>query len=875
VSKTAQNGVAMELVERESVLQTLQGLLRSTALRGQVALVAGEAGIGKTSVLRVVAADWNNVWWGACDALQTPHPLAPLLDIARNSRPRFAAHLAGPRPALFEAVLDELRLTATPILLVIEDAHWADEATLDWLKFLGRRIERTKALLAISFRDDEVTASHPLRRVLGELPAAVVHRVDLARLSPAAVETLAQRAAHPAAGVHAATHGNPFFVTELLREGGAGVPRSVQDLILARLSRLPPAAQELLRLVSVVPGRIERRLVDALLAPALADVEAALASGLLLAEGAHLYFRHELGRVAVESSLSVPALQAWHARVLAALTAGGHDAPPARLVHHALRANDRAAISRHAPQAATQATQRGAHREAAAQWTIALQHGRPADAPEHRRWLQGQAAALAIMGAAEPLLAALRGLEGLALDRGDSVDAAVQHAGLASPLIGLLRHPEANAAIDEAVARLEPLPPAAAHARVWHLQAWMRMLERDWDDSVHWSKRALALAQSLGDAETARRARATLGCALLFIDYRAGVAEMTAVLEAHRADGNVIGMAGVLTNLGSGAGELMHLVDAEARLRELLALSASHELDGANHYGSAWLSLCLMLRGAWDEAASVASELLARPGASDMSRLMALLALARLRGRRGDPGAQQALDDALALAAPSGTLQRVGPTRAARAEAAFARGDLAAVAAEVGAALPLARAKRHPWFVGELAYWGWRAGIIAQTPGDCAEPFALEMAGHWREAADLWQAMHCPYERARALAEGDPGAQREALAAFDMLGARPAADALRRRLRDAGVRGVARGARPSTREQAFGLTTRELQILRLLCDGLRNAEIAERLSRSVRTVDHHLAAVFAKLGVDSRLAAIQAAQRAGLAPQSGQSPAAK
>jgi predicted ATPase len=208
----------MELVERESVLRSLREQLASAAAGGRVALVAGEAGIGKTSVLRALAAGHDNVWWGACDALQTPHPLAPLLDMAREGKPRFAAHLAGPRPALFEAVLDELRLAAAPVLVVIEDAHWADDATLDLLKFLGRRIERTKALLAVSYRDDEVGASHPLRRVIGELPVAARINVPLPHLSPAAVQALARRAGRPADGVHAATRGNAFFVTELLRD---------------------------------------------------------------------------------------------------------------------------------------------------------------------------------------------------------------------------------------------------------------------------------------------------------------------------------------------------------------------------------------------------------------------------------------------------------------------------------------------------------------------------------------------------------------------------------------------------------------------------------------------------------------------------------
>lgn len=211
--------------------------------------------------------------------------------------------------------------------------------------------------------------------------------------------------------------------------------------------------------------------------------------------------------------------------------------------------------------------------------------------------------------------------------------------------------------------------------------------------------------------------------------------------------------------------------------------------------------------------------------------------------------------------------------RAARAEAAFERGDLAAARCEAEAALPLALTKKHPWFIGELAYWCWRSGALQQTPDNCAAPFALQIAGHWSAAAAAWAELGCPYEQACALADGDVAAQCEAVVIFDALGARPAVDALRRRLRDAGVRGVARGARPSTRQQAFGLTARELEVLQLLREGLRNAEIAARLHRSVRTVDHHLAAVFAKLGVDSRLEAIQAAERAGLVFQNRQTPA--
>src|SRR5206468_7360084 len=229
------------------------------------------------------------------DALQTPHPLAPLQDIARAAEVGFRALLGADssRAALFEAVLTELQRRRQPTLLVIEDVHWADDATLDLLQFIGRRIDRAACLLVMSFRDDELTSAHPLRRVLGVLPGSLVTRVELPRLSPAAVELLARRALRSPAGVHAATQGNPFFVTELLRQGvDGGVPRSVQDLVLARIARLSPGAQAIVRLASIVPAKIERWLVERLGRMDVALLEECLNSGLLTATASALCSPH-------------------------------------------------------------------------------------------------------------------------------------------------------------------------------------------------------------------------------------------------------------------------------------------------------------------------------------------------------------------------------------------------------------------------------------------------------------------------------------------------------------------------------------------------------------------------------------------------------
>ncbi len=860
----------MQLVERESALLALRQCLQGVGSRGHVALVCGEAGIGKTSVLRALADGHDDVWWGACDALQTPHPLGPLLDVVRSTTTRFAARLAGPRAALFEAVLDELSHAPSPVLVVIEDAHWADEATLDLLKFLGRRIERTRALLVISFRDDELSASHPLRLVIGELQRAALTRIELAALTSEGVELLARRALRSPGGLFAATQGNPFFLTELLRHPVAELPRTVQDLVLARFARLPRRAQDIVRLAAIVPVRLETSLLDAMLAPTAAELEACIDGGLLLADATALRFRHELARVAVEAAIPAPVSRTLHAQMLRALEAVGWPVPAARLAHHAVQAGEGSAVARYAPLAGDEAGLRGAHREAARHYRAALAQAGLADAVTHQRWLDACARACQRIGAHDEAIARREELDRSYRGTGDVEGEARNLSQLAHLYVQMLRNAEGDAASLRAIALLEALPPGPSLAAAYGIEATLRMLDRDCAESAAWSGKAIELARRLDDRPQLCASLGTLGTALLFIDYDAGRLQMDEALAMALAEAMPVAAANAMMNLGSASGELMRFDVAVEWLQRALAHAAEHELDASASYSAAWLALCDLHAGRWTDAAERAGDVLARPHSPAISRAMAMLALGRLRLRRGDPGAETVLDAALALAGPSNTLQRIAPLRAARAEAAMARGDTAAAAEEAGRALPSALRHRHPWFIGELAFWAWRAGALAAAPADCAEPFALQIGGRWREAAEAWQALGCPYEQARALADGDDAARKDALAIFEALGARPAAGALRRRLQTDGVRGVPRGGRASTRERLYGLTTRELQILTLLCAGLRNAEIAGRLSRSVRTVDHHVAAVYDKLGVGSRIEAIRLAQRCGLAPQSGQ-----
>lgn len=862
----------MDLLERDSLLDTLKALLAEAADgHGHVVLLAGEAGIGKTSLVATLREHRGaaRLWWGACDALQTPHPLAPLHDIARDDQVAFRPLLAGEpeRVALFESVLADLQ--RAPTLLVVEDVHWADEATLDLLKFLGRRIDRLPCLLVVTYRDDEIAARHPLRRMVGELPPLRLARLKVPPLSSAAVEAMARRALRSPDGLHAVTQGNPFFVTELLQHGVEGVPQGVQDLVLARYARLGPHARAVMDLASIMPRHAERWLVDALLAPPLEAIEECLDSGLLVAGRDMLSFRHELARVAVEQSLSALRAQDLHARVLARLIQQGDGlAPLARLVHHANLAGDAGAVLRLAPQAASEARGRGAHREAAAHLRTAFAYAHEQPDEVRAGLLDDLAYEDYLTDRIDDALAAraqsreLWRRAGDALREGD----AVRWLSRLSWYHGRTRAAERHA--DEALAILQALPPGRELAMALSNRAQLHMLQGQPTQAVAVGRQALALAQRLGAREIEAHALNNIGSARLDAGDEGGREELGRSLALSLAEGYEEHAARAYVNLAYDAVICRRLPAAMDDLQRGIAYCESRDLDAWSRYLLAYQAEAWFVAGDWARAAAQASRLLQCADLAAISRIAALAVLGHVGVRRGEPQAQALLDEALALALPTHSTLRIGPVVAARMEAARLRGDDAAALAEMHA---LDAADDHSgyrlWIRAELAYQQQRAGARVDVADGFPRPFALQLAGDWRAAAQAWRALGCVCEEARALAEGDDEARREALAAFERLGADAMARHLRRELQRDGVRGVPRGQRASTQSNPQGLTRRELEVLRLLCGGLRNAQIAARLSRSVRTVDHHVAAIFAKLGVNTRSEAVAAAIAAGVRPQ--------
>jgi len=855
----------VDLLEREPCFADLARWLGTAGQHGGcVVLLSGEAGIGKTVLLREFARrqDQARVLWGACDALYTPRPLAPLHDIALQTQgPLLAAvHSRANPAALFAAVLGELGAAKT--LLIFEDLHWADEATLDLLIFLGRRIHRTRTLLVASYRDDELGPRHPLRLAIGGLPQAATFRMPLTPLSEAAVARLARQAGRPSKGLHDITGGNPLFVTEVLAAGAATVPPTVRDAVLARAARLTPAARAVAELVCVVPGRTEPWLLEQAAQADEAAIEGCLGIGMVRDDDGSLAFRHELARRALEDSLPQSRRQRLHAAVLQVLAARS-DIAPARVAHHASGARDGSKVLRYAPLAAREAAAVGAHREAVAHFEAALRYADDHPAAElaglrdelvyecfltgaYDRALEAQQSALQIWRELEQPLkvgAALTWLSRLSWFLGDAT--------------------RADQYCHDAISTLESQAPGPELALACCNQSDLAMESHEAELAIESAQRAIAFAEAAGANEILCGALNTLGTMRLIVGDTSGWADLNRSLQISLAGGLQGEVASAYTNLLAMAVSRRQYEPAAAYLHAGLSYCEERDLDFILPYILAYGARMKFEQGDWNAASADVEAVLRHPHTTPVTRIPVLRTLAHLRVRRGDPDAHGPIEEARALAGPAPELQRAGMLALVCAEAAWLADDPAGVIRQVESVWELARRRRDPRMNGELAAWLWRAGALTQPPDvDIAEPYAHEISGDWRAAAGAWKMLGCPYEHACVLAlYGGEAEQREALASFEQLGAAPAARLLRRRMRSQGVRRIPRGSRGSTRRNPFGLTRREAEILTLLSEGMRSSLIARRLFVAPKTVEHHVSAILAKLGVSSRAEAVALARK--------------
>jgi DNA-binding CsgD family transcriptional regulator/tetratricopeptide (TPR) repeat protein len=854
----------MRLIERESQLAALHQYADEAGHgQGRVVLISGEAGVGKSVLLEQFAEELNQAsWlWSGCDGLFTPAALGPLLDIA--------SHLDGEllrlcraearRDQIYGALLRQLSDLRTPTAIVIEDVHWADEATLDLLSYLGRRIQHLRVLLLVTYRDDALAADDPLRLTLGALASQrATRRLTVPPLSMGAVATLAQSTKIDPIELHELTAGNPFFVTEVLQAGSDAMPGSIRDAVLARMQALSGPAREVLEVAALIGSRMQSELLVSLVDDPL-EIDQLIKKGLLIKDRDDLRFRHEIARMAIAEAIPPYRKAAIHTKIMDELLSLGCD-DDARLAFHAEGAGRADLVLLYGSRAGRRASKLWSHREAAAQYERALQAGQDSDLRTRAELSDALAHELALLDrteeSAEMRTAALE----LWRQAGDLGRESQSTRALSKTMWRLCRGPASVQASEAALALAEPLGSSPELAWAYEGLAYHRMSMGRHREAIVLARRAREIAEPLGLSPVISGTLNTEAQALQCVgaDWVPLIqASLDAALvgdyeeQAGRAFANMYMMYS--TDLRHGEGEQCYT--------RALGYCEEHEIGTyamclQGERTKVWEKL-----GRWDECAAL-SHVLLEQHLSPVHRLNPLCSFAKVMARRGQDGFWPYLDEAMQSAAAIDEPEWLVLAGLARTEAHWLEGRVDAAISELNLVRDVSPAV-SPVQRGWVALWSRR--LTGAATAIDLEPFASQIAGNGAYAAELWDRLGYRYEAALALLDSKEEALlRESLARLSDLGAEAAARLVRQTMRDRGMRSIPAGARTATRTHPRGLTAREQEILELLTSGQSNDEISGHLFISVRTVEHHVSAILGKLGVTTRKSAAQEARRLGL-----------
>lgn len=858
-------GRPVRLLERDRELAVMgETLSEAVAGSGLGVAVSAEPGGGKTALVEAAYADPSpvRVLRGACDPLATPRPLGPFRDIAA------AAGIAELRTSevlllsqVCEAVYDALR--EVPTVLVVEDLHWVDAASVEVLRFLARRLGAMPLSLVVTYRDDEVGPGHSARPLLGDF--AGLERLTTLRLEPlssAAVASLLEGTPLVAEQVHALTAGNPFFVTEVAKDPGRPLPASVRDAVLARTAAMAPEDFEVLQLAAAAPGRLDDRLLPALHVD-LPTLRRLHDTGLMQRDRGGLLFRHELARLAVESTIPAGGTARLHARLLDALERlEPHD--PAVLTHHAVAAQDAARAGRHAREAAQEAARAGSHTEAAAFLQIALDH-LEAGQPRERASLLSQLAYEQYMtNRLAPAIDNVLSTVPLWQQAGDAdgLSTAYESCAIFEYYNARRRHAEAHVERAASVAgdASEPTYGAAVATR-----GYLALHRGDYQQVLECSAGSGRIARDHDRDDLAVRSelyRRLAGLALEEPGAREAVLDQIEVARAHGLD--EVASSGY-SNVTSLDVEQRRLRAAEHLLEESLRFSAERDIPICRLWQTGVRARLRFLLGHWEAALEDAADVLADAG-MPLAVFWPHVVTGLLAVRRGAPDdghLDAAWDLALQLQEPMRRLAAL----AALAERMWLTGEEdARVVDGVSWLVEVAGAPGSAWAVGDLALWLRRLGLLPSGSwAGVAEPYRLSLEGRHEDAAETWHGIGAAYEQATAGADSTDAARRaRAVERLDLLGAVATADRHRHEMRKAGYAAVPQRPHGSTRANPGGLTNRQLDVAKLVARGFTNSEVAGRLFISPKTADHHVSAVLAKLGVRNRRALVVSADELGL-----------
>ncbi|RMG78812.1 MAG: hypothetical protein D6712_20745, partial [Chloroflexi bacterium] len=846
------------LFERDRELRTL-GLALNQVRRGtgQLVLICGEAGIGKTSLIEHFVQSQPQAFRflrGACDPFTIPHPLCPLIDIARQIPDEELSEMLWEpsRPIIFNACITKLQTANQPTVVVFEDIHWADEATYDLIIYLGRRIHETNCLMIVTYRNDILSLNHPIHNVVGRLSGTNIHRLNLKRLSKELVVSLAKQKQISGEWLYQLTSGNPFYVTEFLANNTDDFPRSVTESVVARYSQQPPEVRKILEFASIIPKKTcNYWLLEAIWDIPLELFEQCAASGLVDIDNNGLIFRHALMRQAIAESLPPIRRNALHTLAIKGLIQSheqGINVGFTHIVYHAEHINDIPLLLKYAPLAAQEAINLGSHREAANHYRIMLAHLHRLEPTEQATVHDALAYECYLIGQiGEALQNTEKALE-IWRQQGEIAQEVNALRRLSRFHWFLGNRDEAERYAEQALDKAKQLPDSLELAKAYSNRSQLHMLKFENRQAIDYAEKALQLAQKLQAFDVMAHALNNLGTAQWLSGDDIGYTNLVNSLDLSLEQRLEEHAARAYTNITSLAVDNRQYALAMQYFNDGLAYCEQQNLDSWDIYMRGWLARCYFERGMWDDAEMEVERVLTVEDIATALRQPALFVKAYIAVRRGDDAANELIESAWQVADEMQEIGRIVPTLAARAEYAWGKGGLSDLVDDLNFYYERVLQQGTSWQVGVLAFWLWLAGVLTDIPASAAKPYQFQMLGDWEKAAELWQSFNCPYEQAFALQFGDNDAKLQALSIFEDLGAKPAIQRLRNEMRQHGII----VPRSETLSNPAGLTHRQLQVLALLAQGMSDAEIAERLVISIKTVGHHVSAILSKLGVKSR-----------------------
>jgi ATP/maltotriose-dependent transcriptional regulator MalT len=858
----------MELIERTEFLNALSTKFENiTNGEGHCVFVSGEAGIGKTSLVKAFCMEQKaecNIFQGACDALFTPRPLAPLYDIMWqvNSNMWSDSHSIEERSTLFTEFFRELSIQNKKIIIVFEDIHWADEATLDFIKFFARRITQLQCLFILTYRDNEIHSRHPLRTVLGQLPPDSFTQLQLTPLSREAVEKMAVEKGYCGENVYNISGGNPFYVNEILASYSMGVPDNIKNAILSTYNIAGEKTKQVWELLSVIPGNFEVKYLEKFDPLYAAAIENCIDTKILIINNGYINFKHELFRRTIESSLSPLKRISLNKKVLEihqAVFEQNHEIE--RIIHHAKNANEYDTVVHYAPIVAKQAASLGAHIEASKLYMTAIEYYQGNDKDVLLGLYESYAYECYLTNQVEDAIIYTVRVLNMWKEKNDT-----EQKGNSLRFLSRLWWLAGNSANAEkfawlAIDTLSELPSSTTKAMAYSNMSQLKMLFDQADECIEWGEKAIAIAKELNDEQTLSHALNNVASVYIYMpcSQQKGIDLLQQSLAIALKNSFHEHVARAYSNMGSNGLKMKNYPLAKKVLDEGIKYCEERGLESSRSIMLSVKALVELETGDWKKAYSIAERLLNAEQHLSTFTISLWNVMATIKMRSGEEDAVETLFDSTKEAFASTELQRIIPTMVSSLEYEWLTGKPFIKKEDFDRAAAMIRESIYTIEKNEFFFWAQKAGRNYLPLAEIYEGYDVSCIKKVQQAAMLWKKAGSPYTQAIILFEGSEADKKDAIKIVHDLGATAVYEKMKMEMRMSGIKSIPRGIRKSTQLNPALLTGREMDVLQLLKEGLQNKEIGNKLFISPKTVDHHISSILFKLDVNSRAKAVQEA----------------